>query len=105
MGKKTDISSILVIGALLIGCSPEAPISQDDLDQISNKCGIEREALVLETPTRAKFQPDVEANYQAVDCALKEIRKISGLDFGFVGNEVYQTDANGDPIKEGDEGY
>ncbi len=96
---------ILTASAVLMGCVSERPITQDDLDKISEKCGLQRSALILEPPTQVKFQPDVEVNYKAVDCALNKIRKIPGLEFGFVGNEVYRTDESGDPIKEGDEGY
>lgn len=96
---------ILATGALMIGCVSETPITQDHLNKISDSCGLEHQALVLETPTQAKFQPDIEADYQAVDCALKKIQRIRGLSFGFVGNEVYQVDKNGNSMKEGDEGY
>jgi|TARA_R110002049_G_scaffold34990_11_gene113258 hypothetical protein len=92
-------------GALLMGCSPAKPVTQAQLDEISTKCGLDRATFVLETPNRARIQPNVDTNDKAFDCGLSEIKKIPGLEFGFVGNEVYQTDENGDPIKEGDEGY
>ena len=105
MPKRTYISLVLIVGALLMGCSPAKPVTQAQLDEISTKCGLDPKTFVLETPGRAKIQPNVDENFKAFDCGLSEIRKIPGLEFGFVGNEIYQNDANGDPIKEGDKGY
>ncbi|MEH6661946.1 MAG: hypothetical protein V7679_09890 [Parasphingorhabdus sp.] len=105
MPKRTDIFSGLIVGVLLMGCSPAKPVTQAQLDEISVKCGLDPKTFVLETSGRLKIQPDVDGNFKAFDCGLNEIRKIPELEFGFVGNEIYQTDENGDPIKEGDEGY
>ncbi|MEQ8744220.1 hypothetical protein [Parasphingorhabdus sp.] len=99
------MSFILIFGTLLIGCTPAKPATQAQLDEIATKCGLDTKTFVLETPSRARIQPNVDANFKAFDCGLSEIRKIPGLEFGFVGNEMYQADANGNPIKEGDGGY
>jgi len=48
------------------------------------------------------FEPDPNIDYEKVDCALHEISKFHTPKFGFVGNEHYQADENGDPVQESD---
>jgi hypothetical protein len=87
---------MLVIFALS-GCkgSVQQPTSLHDqrqaaLNQIADKCGLPRTALELFGDDELRFQPPSTANYESVECALREVPKADlHVRMGFVGNEYY----------------
>jgi hypothetical protein len=94
MPKRTDISSILIIGAAMLGaCSIGTSSAPKDkraaLDQIAAKCNLQSSIFTLGEGDNIIFRPPADANYDDVDCALTEVKK-SPFPFklGFVGNEA-----------------
>lgn len=108
MSKTSDLLILAVISVSQIGCVSEnaqdSSFTQKDLDEITKNCGLTTQFLVLEAPKTVRLEPIFEENFEGVDCALTAVRKIPDLKIGFLGNEVYQSNQNSDPIKEGDEG-
>jgi hypothetical protein len=83
-------------------------------EAIEVHCGLDAGSVLKEVEGGLTLQPD-DLELDSVTLSEKYRRLIAAViyaqakgdiqNFGFVGNEAYQTDVNGDPIKEGDEGY
>ncbi|MEM8918843.1 MAG: hypothetical protein AAGE37_08285 [Pseudomonadota bacterium] len=69
--------------------------SKCDWTDVDGKIAIDEDGSLF-------LNPSENAEYVKVDCALGEIRKFRLSKFGFEGNEVYQTDENGDTAPESD---
>jgi hypothetical protein len=102
MPKRTDISSILIIGAGLIslaGCGQKesgvqkdgaASVTQAKLDAMSDACRAPRTWLKHRGGEEVQFQPSPDAKYETVDCVLGKLKEsLLPLKMGFVGNERY----------------
>lgn len=63
-------------------------VTQSRLDEITFRCGLPQSALTLEAGNQVRFEPPKNMKFEPVDCALGYIRTLSGIKFGFVGNEV-----------------
>jgi len=74
----------------LEGCSAATDVTQTPLNQISSKCGLNEDAIRV-YGDRILFQPSADSKYEAVDCALGELKKLPGISdkLGFVGNERF----------------
>lgn len=96
---------------------PERSIYKNEklfVEAIEVHCGLDAGSVLKEVEGGLTFQPD-DPGLDSDTLSEKHRRLIAAVmyaqakgdiqNFGFVGNEVYQTDANGDPIKEGYEGY
>jgi hypothetical protein len=92
--KRTDISSILIIGALLVGCSdtgrsdPDGETSQAELDRMSDDCGTPREWLRRLPDGAVHFQPASNGELEKIDCVMRLLNEHSGENLGFIGNET-----------------
>jgi hypothetical protein len=105
MPRRTDISFILIIGAgplaLLLastscaqGDSTQARAAE--LTRIADACGLPRASLTLHAG-QVRFQPPLDARYEAVDCALTRLRQsglVRDIPMGFVGNEAPEVKAD-----------
>jgi hypothetical protein len=59
------------------------------LNEIADLCGLPRSVFELRGTDELLFQPSPETRYQAVDCALTELKKTGfPMKMGFVGNEA-----------------
>jgi hypothetical protein len=93
MPKRTDISSILIFGAAILGaCSADTSPPKDKqeaLNQIAAKCNLPPSIFKLGEGENIIFQPPANANYDDVYCALTEVKKSPfSFKLGFVGNEA-----------------
>jgi hypothetical protein len=93
MPKLTNISSILIIGTVILGaCSVDSPPPKDRqeaLDQIASKCNLQPSIFKLGEGENIIFRPPSDAKYDDVDCALAEVKKSPfSFKLGFVGNEA-----------------
>jgi hypothetical protein len=93
MPKRTDISSILIIGGAILGAcsvaSPPPKNKREALDQIASKCNVQPSIFKLGAGENIIFQPPPNANYDDVYCALTEVQKSPfSFKLGFVGNEA-----------------
>jgi hypothetical protein len=105
MPKRTDISAIPVMRAaplvLLIAsaaCSNGGPMRtrEAELTRIADACSLPRASLTLDAG-RVRFQPPLDARYEAVDCALTRLRQsglVRDIPMGFVGNEAPEVKAD-----------
>lgn len=100
MPRRTDISSILIVGGLLAACSAEAPVAPPDpraeriasLEKISAGCGLPASTLKLTGADEVAIQLPGDVDDEKFDCLLMAIRKADPkLKFGFVGNESYDV--------------
>jgi hypothetical protein len=91
MPKRAAISQILVIAALsLYGCADSTSRDALEIVRIETKCGVKKGTLRLDDKVGFSFDPDLNEEYEKVDCALAEIRTSSlyrHMKYGFVGNE------------------
>ena len=93
MPKRTDISSILIIGVLLTGCSesvqsgPEGEVSQAELDRMSDECGTPRDWLRRLQDGAVQFQPASDGEIEKIDCLLGLLNENRGENLSFIGNE------------------
>ena len=104
MHKYADNSSLLFIDArmkgtiltslvLLGSCSnapAKAPANQSEvLDQIVIKCHLPRSSFKLSGADEVQFRPPANADYEDVDCSLRELQKSPfSMRLSFVGNEA-----------------
>ena len=105
MPRRTDISSILIIGAASVGAaacaqtsdpvanSTDQPASEKRivLDRIAAECSLPSTTFVLVEDAEIRIQPGPDANFESVDCALRRVREadlVKDLPMGFVGNEA-----------------
>ena len=111
MPKRTDISSILVIGAISltvlgacsgIGADSKAAQQEDvidftdgfqqsDADAILGVCGASDVTLTVKADGEIYFEPDLDADYESSACVLNKIKESGTTKFGFVGSEKYAT--------------
>ena len=107
MPKRTDISSILALGAAVLTAACEhsaepqedAPqtinfadgFQQSDADAILQKCDAKDISLTISETGEVQFYPSPNADYDASVCVLEYIKKSGTSKFGFVGNERYTT--------------
>jgi hypothetical protein len=80
-------SAVIVLSA----CAPAGLSVQAKLDAIADQCGLPRSTFKVRGKDNLVFQPPLDAEYEAVDCALKQVRKLPEFPtkMGFVGNERY----------------
>jgi hypothetical protein len=71
---------------------PAAVFRQADADTISDTCKAPRAWLIVEPGGAVRFEPPMEADYQASACILEQIKASGVTKFGFVGNEKYVTE-------------
>jgi hypothetical protein len=64
-----------------------APFTQADADAIADACKAPRAWLVVEPGSVVRFEPPVEAEYEASVCILQRIKDSGVTRFGFVGND------------------
>jgi predicted component of type VI protein secretion system len=85
----------LLLLSTTAGCSANNEVSQSQLDSIADKCGLQRSSLKLVGKDELQLQPNPASQYEAVDCALTELKraKFPNLKMGFVGHEQYQPEA------------
>jgi len=106
----------LAAAGLLEGFPERAKYKNDKLfaEAIEVHCGLDAGSVLKEVEGGLTFQPTdpgldsetLSERYRLLITAVIYAQAKGDIqNFGFVGNEMYQTDANGDPIKEGDEGY
>lgn len=75
-------------------CAAKAEISQANFDAIADKCDLPRSALQLRGGDELLIQPTQDAKFEAIDCALKELKAANyPVKMGFVGNEIYREEA------------
>lgn len=85
---------LICLLALFTGCAAKGELAQSQFDAIADKCGFPRSALKLRGKDELQFQPPQDAKYEAVDCALIELKAIRiPMNMGFVGNELYREEA------------
>ena len=80
--------------AALPGCanaSAANPFSQAHADAITAECGAPRELLSVQDGA-VTIWPKPGSDYEASACVLKEIKDAGVTKFGFVGNEVTQSE-------------
>ena len=87
--KGTILTSLALLGA----CSDapaKAPANQSQvLDQIVMKCHLPRSSFKLLGADEVQFKPPANADYEDVDCSLRELQKSPfPMKLSFVGNEV-----------------
>ena len=101
---------------LLEGFPERAKYKNDKLfaEAVELHCGLDAGSVLKEVEGGLTFQPDypgldsdtLSERYRRLIAAVMYAQARGDIqNFGFVGNEIYQTDASGNPIKEGDEGY
>jgi hypothetical protein len=102
MPKRTDIASILIVGAgaaLLAACGRETPAAMPEtraerlaaLDRIAAECGVSRAMFDLVGDDELQLRPRPDEDYERVDCALRKLREngpMHDVPMGFVGNEA-----------------
>lgn len=64
-----------------------AAFSQADADRILADCGASGRWLFVEAGGAVRFEPPVEADYEAASCILDRIKASGVTRFGFVGND------------------
>jgi len=88
--------SLLAVAFGFVGCSerqPKPPVTlheqrQQILDRIADTCGLARSTFKLNGDDDLHIQPDPNAKYESVDCALTALKKANmPVKMGFVGNE------------------
>ena len=90
---------------LVSSCSQSDTISQANTIQspqeawtaIARQCGLASEAVSFAEPGHILFRPPAGAQYEAVECALREISandQLKGLSMGFVGNEAFRSETD-----------
>ena len=66
------------------------------LDAIADTCGLPRSFFKLRSLDDLRFRPSLDTEYEAVDCALEQLRKADfPMQMGFVGSEA-PAEANAD---------
>lgn len=88
------IAALMATGVL--GQAEAKPLKQSALDRISDKCGLDRSALRLIGADTVQFQPNFETKFEAIDCALAEIKKarFPNMKMGFLGNDNEDLEKN-----------
>ena len=66
---------------------PAAAFTQTDADAISDTCKAPRAWLTVEPGGTVRFEPPMEADYEASACILEQIKASGVTKFGFVGND------------------
>jgi hypothetical protein len=106
MPRRRNISSILIICAApsLAACTERSDSATNSvagarsekravLDQIASECGLPPSNFTLIDDAELRFQPSPDADYEAVDCALRRVREtalFNDVPMGFVGNEAFR---------------
>ena len=62
---------------------------QEATTAISRKCNLLANPFQIVSANQIHFRPDPKEKYQAVDCALSELKRFHGYRLGFIGNEAY----------------
>jgi hypothetical protein len=85
-------ASIPLLVTVLVAACTTASGSNDlarraQLDAILAKCGLPKDTLHIMSKDELRFNPSPDTSYEAVDCALTELRKTDlPMKLGFVGN-------------------
>jgi hypothetical protein len=88
--------SLFAVAFGFVGCDerqPKPPVTlheqrQEVLDRIADTCGLARSTFKLNGDDDLHIQPDPDAKYERVDCALTELKKANmPVKGGFIRNE------------------
>ncbi len=88
MPKRTDIKSILIIGAgIVTGCATRTLVSQTKLDQIAVMCNLPKGSAIDHSKNVVELKIPHDANFDNVGCLLDKLKAAGINKIGFVGNE------------------
>ncbi|MCW1432421.1 hypothetical protein OLX23_25220 [Novosphingobium sp. JCM 18896] len=65
----------------------QGPADATLIEEIDRDCGLKDGALAL-VGNETRLQPPPDDNFDSLECALDRPTKLTGLKFGFVGNEL-----------------
>ena len=88
MPKRTDIKSILIIGAASVAaCTTHPPADQPSLDQMAMSCSLPKGSAIYHAGQAVELKLSPDANYDDVSCFLEKLKVAGVKRLGFVGNE------------------
>jgi biopolymer transport protein ExbD len=88
MPKRTNISSILIIGALLVsGCTAHPSADQTKLDEMASACNLPKGSAIHQPDDRVELKIPRDAKFDDVACLLEKLKSAGVKNLGFVGNE------------------
>jgi hypothetical protein len=67
---------------------------QAALSEITRKCGLPADRLLLLEDGEVRLKPGLNDSYEALDCALTGLNALRGISLGFVGNEYLANEVD-----------
>ena len=94
----------LLLGIALLGCAPHfddrdwtklsATEREKALKSITSKCGLPANRARILSGDAVRVMPNSNDPYEAVDCMLRGLKTLRGIELGFVGNEAFSNKVN-----------